>query len=111
MPDIRRVELRELDFLFKQYLQTVLAEEDIAKPIRQRILSEYANVAYANTNNRKVLGSMNDLAYHYKNSILENGGIHSPIVPSLIKEFNRMPMGAIDYQYPIDMLRAMYGTA
>ena len=108
---VRKAELRKLDVLFKQYLQTVLAEEDMAESIRQRILLEYTEIAYANTNNRKDLGSMNDLARSYKYSILESGGIHNPTIPSLIKQFNRMPMGMIDYQYPIDMLRAMYGTA
>lgn len=108
---VRKVELRKLDVLFRQYLQTVLAEEEMAESIRQRILSEYTTIAYANTNNRKVLGSMNDLAHIYKYAILENGGIHSAIVPSLIKQFNRMPMGMLNYQYPINALLAMYSEA
>ena len=107
--DVRKAELRKLDVLFRRYLQTVLAEEAMAESVRQRILSEYTTIAYANTNNRKVLGSMNDLAYQYKYAILENGGVHSAMVPSLIKQFNRMPMGMLNYQYPIDALLAVYG--
>ena len=53
---------------------------------------------------------MNDLAFHYKFYILEEGGAHSHTVPSIIRKLNQIPMGAIKYAYPIDVLRAMYET-
>ena len=67
-------------------------------------------MAYAKTNSKSVLGSMNDLAFHYKFYILEEGGTHSHTVPSIIRKLNQIPMGAIKYAYPIDVLRAMYET-
>lgn len=53
---------------------------------------------------------MNDLAFHYHHGlhILEAGGVHSYLVPIIIRKLNRMPMGTINYGYPIDALRAMY---
>ena len=110
-PDVSRVQIRELSVLFKDYLQCVLAEEGIEELNREKILSEYAEVAYANTNSRSVLGSMNDLAFHYKYLILMEGGVHSYNVPSIINKLNHMPMGAIEYAFPIEALRAMYETA
>jgi hypothetical protein len=57
------------------------------------------------------LGSMNDLAFHYKYNILEAGGVHSHAIPEIIRRLNRMPMGAIKYTYPTEALRAMFQTA
>ena len=57
-----------------------------------------------------VLGSMNDLAFHYKFSIQEAGGVHSPAVPEIIRRLNRMPMGALKYVFPIEALKALYQT-
>jgi len=111
VPDVLRAQIRNLKKLFKEYLQSVLSEIGIMESEIQKILSEYSKVEYAKANNKSVLGSMNDLAFHYKYHILEAGGVHSYAVPSIIKNLNHMPMGAIDYAYPIDLIRAMYKTA
>jgi len=89
----------------------VLADAGIPEADRTRILAEYDEVGFANTNSKSVFGSMNDLAFHYKYSILEAGGVHSPDVPGIIRRLNRMPMGALKYVYPIEALRALYQTA
>lgn len=93
-PDVPRATIRELDKLFRNYLNCILADEDFAEAERTRILSEYEEIGFANTRSKSVLGSMNDLAFHYIYSILEVGGVHSPEVPEIIRRLNRMPMGA-----------------
>ena len=109
-PDVSRVQIRGLNKLFKGYLSCVLADEDIAAADREKILSEYDEVGFANTNSKSVLGSMNDLAFHYKCSILEAGGVHSPAVPEIIRRLNRMPMGSLKYVFSIEALKAMVQT-
>ena len=106
VPDVPRAAIRELDRLFMSYLSCILADEGLAEADRERILSEYDEIAIANTNSKSVLGSMNDLAFHYKYSILESGGVHSPAVPEIIRRLNRMPMSAIKEVFPIDALKA-----
>ena len=110
MPDLSKAQIRDLDKLFKRYLSCVLADADIPDADRNRILSEYDKVGYANTNSKSVLGLMNDLAFHYKYSIQEAGGVHSPAVPGIIRRLYRMPMGALKYVFPIEVLRALYQT-
>lgn len=110
-PDVSRTEIRNLDVLFRGYLSCVLSEEGFENSLRQNIMSEYDEISYAQTNNRSVLGSMNDLMFHYKHHILAEGGIHSPAIPGIIRRLNEMPMGAIKYAYPIEALKAMYGQA
>jgi len=109
--DVTRAQTRELDDLFRGYLQCVLAEEGIKDSLKLRIMSEYDKVAYSNTNNKSVLGSMNDLAFHYRLHIMNVGGVHSHMIPGIISKLNRMPMGAIQYAYPIEALKALYETA
>ncbi|MCG7985393.1 MAG: hypothetical protein JAY90_21965 [Candidatus Thiodiazotropha lotti] len=110
VPDVPRSQIKELDKLFKNHLSCVIAAEDFAEADRARILSEYDEVGFANTRSKSVLGSMNDLAFHYKYSILEAGGVHSPAVPEIIRQLNRMPMGALKYVFPIEALKALYQT-
>ena len=108
--DVSKAQIRELDKLFKGYLSCVLSDESFTEADRARILSEYDEVGYANTNSKSVLGSMNDLAFHYKYSILEAGGVHSYAVPDIIRRLNRMPMGSLKYVFPIEALRGLYQT-
>lgn len=108
VPNVWRKEIRDLDELFRNNLQCVLGEERFSASAAQMILAEYKEIGYAKTNNKSVLGSMNDIAFHYKYHIHEEGGAHTSAVPRLIKKLNRMPMGAITYAYPIEALRALY---
>lgn len=106
VPDVTRATIRGLEKLFTNYLSCILADEGFAEADRGRILSEYDEIGFANTNNKSVLGSMNDLAFHYKYSILESGGVHSPAVPGIIRQLNRMPMSSIKEVFPIEALKA-----
>ncbi len=106
VPDVSRATIRELDRLFRSYLSCVLADEGLSEADRARILSEYDQIGFANTNSKSVLGSMNDLAFHYMHNILEAGGVHSPAVPGIIRQLNRMPMSAIKEVFPIEALKA-----
>ncbi len=106
-PDVTRAEIKNLNILFTEYLICVLSEEGIADAVKEKITEEYREINYSGTNSRSVLGSMNDLAFHYKYHILSEGGVHSVSVPEIIHNLNRIPMGAIVYTYPINALNAI----
>ena len=108
VPDVSKAVISQLDDLFRNHLQCILADEGLPKTVRDKIAVEYVDVAYARTNSKSVLGSMNDLAFHYKFNIQETGGVHSPAVPDIISRLNRMPMSAIEYGFPIEELQALY---
>ena len=109
-PDVGKAQIRELSTLFRGYLQCVLAEEGFDESTKRKIVMEYDDVGYTKTNSTHVLGSMNDLAFHYRYHILAEGGVHSCMVPSIISQLNRMPMSALKSVYPIEALRALYET-
>ena len=110
-PDIARAEIRDLDIQFNRYFSSALSSEGIANSVKDKILEEYRKIAYSGSNNKSVLGSMNDLAFHYKHHILSEGGIYYANVSRIVHELNHMPMGAIDYNYSIDALMKLYGHA
>ncbi len=107
-PDVPRPVIRDLDRLFKSYLSCVLADEGFIEADRARILSEYDEIGFAGTSSKSVLGSMNELAFHYKYHILEAGGVHSPAVPGIIRQLNRMLMSAIQEVFPVKALKVVY---
>jgi len=108
IPDVSRAQIQKLDKLFKGYFECVLSEEGFGTADKERIMTEYQEIEYSNTNSKSVLGSMNDLAFNYKYLILSEGGVHSSALPGIIKELNRMTMRAIEYRFPIEALKAMY---
>lgn len=109
IPDVPREQIRQLDRLFRDFLQCILAEEGFDKTTIDKILQEYAEIGFANTNSKSVLGSMNDLVFHYKYYIQEEGGVRSCMVPQIIHQLNRISMSAIDYRYPVKALQELYG--
>ncbi len=106
MPDVSRATIRDLGKLFTSYLGCIRTDDGFAEADRERILSEYDEIGFANTNSESALGSMNDLAFHYRYSIQQAGGLDSPAVAEIIRRLNRMPMRAIEEVLPIEALQA-----
>ena len=105
---VSREEIRKIDVLFTQNLSCVLLSEGIPEEVKEKVMHEYREIKYANTSNKSVIGSMNDLAFHYKHHILSEGGVHSAGIPGIIHKLNHMPMGAIGYKYSIEALKELY---
>ena len=110
-PDVTRAQIKELGKLFHEYLSCVLSSEGVSDADKEKIMEEYRELNYSGTNSKSVLGSMNDLAFHYKHHILSEGGNDGANIPRIIHKLNHMPMGAIGYKYAIDALKAMYKNA
>jgi hypothetical protein len=111
VPDLARAQIRNLAEEFRGYLSCVVSDEGFNDAVRERILGEYEQIQFGKTNNRSVIASMNDIAYHYKYEILEAGGVHSWRVPEIIRGLNRMPMKAIGFDFPVEKLKALYDGA
>ena len=108
VPDVTRSQIRELPEQFRLMLTRVLEEEAVPDDVRQRILEEYAQIGFAKSSDRSVLGSSNDIAFNYKYRILAEGSLQSWRVPEIIRKMNRMPMQAFKYAFPIEELARLY---
>ena len=111
--DVSREYIRRIREMFRDNLACVLSEESVPPDVCTRILAEYEEIDIGKSSGRSVLGSANDLAYHYKFSIMKAGGVHSWKLPEIIKQLNRMPMHASTPKsmYPIEELGKLYGFA
>lgn len=77
---------------FVAMVSCLLADLGTPDKTREHLLEDYREIGFAPTNNRRVLGSMNDLAFHYDYLVSEAGGIHSADIPKIIRDLNGMPM-------------------
>lgn len=68
-------------------------------------MNEHSMLEFKNTDNKSVLGSMNDISLHYTLNIEHQGSLHSAEIPNIIKKLNNMPMSAIKSIFPIKALR------
>ena len=90
VPNVKRQEIKNLSRIFYENLKYALSFDETLVKVQEKILREYTEVNYSITNSKKVLGYMNDLAFHYKHSILTEGGIHSALIPSIIIKLNHI---------------------
>ena len=68
-------------------------------------MSEFQNVSYQKTSNRRVLGSMNDLRKAVEYRIYEAGSLERINLYKLNEQLNRTILGAINRKHPIQVLR------
>ena len=106
--NVKRKEIKNLSIIFNEHLIYTLSSVNLMDKAKEEIINEYSVINYSKTNSKKVLGSMNDLAFHYKHHILSEGGIFSALVPNIIKKLNHMPMGMLNYKYSSESLKLLY---
>lgn len=113
VPNVSRARIRALDVMFRNHLGAVLSTEGFAEEFVKRILADYCEIGFGKSDDRSVLGSMNDLAFHYEIRLTGTGAMEQqPELSTLIKDLNRMPMkkGA-DYIFPAEEMRKLYQSA
>lgn len=103
---LKRADFDHLDEIFRQSLFRRLRIEGFSQIQIEKVLEEYQKIHFAKTNNRSVLGSMNDLAFQMEGHIISTGGIGNLGLDALNDTLNRIPMGALNYQYSIEALKA-----
>jgi len=98
--------IRDLSEIFRINLVSSLLAEGLNKNQLSSVMEEYNEIHYGNSKSKRVLGNLNDLAFHYQLCITESGGVHSPEIPAIIQKLNRMPMKKVkEYIWPIKELR------
>jgi len=102
---LKRAEFDHLDEVFRQSLFRRLRIEGFSQIQIENALEEYQTIHFAKTNNRSVLGSMNDLAFQMEGHIISAGGIGNLSIDALNDLLNRIPMGNLNYRYSIEALK------
>ena len=77
----------------------------------ERMLDWSRENCYTTTNDRSVLGSMNDLAWHIRYYIDSFGGLSSADLDEICVRINRIPFKAIGFAYPVERLADLLESA
>ncbi|NQT72369.1 MAG: hypothetical protein HQ553_06300 [Chloroflexi bacterium] len=97
--------------VFRLNLFKNLMNEDLPQRQIEHVFNEHREIRIAKTNNRSVLGSMNDLAYQLECRIYDRGGLVTVDMAETNRELNRIPMGALGYKFSIAKLHEALNQA
>lgn len=95
--------------LFLMNLNAHLAAEGLRQGEILKALDEYSEIAVAPATNRSVLGSMNDLVNQVESLISRAGGLEKADMLRMNMMLNRVPMGALKYNYAIEKVYELFG--
>jgi hypothetical protein len=106
VPGMNKVRMERMALIFGQELFRSLNREGFGQSEIEAVLSEIQDIHYAKTNNRSVLGSMNDLACQLEWIVHANGGLGQASMQSVAHELNRIRLSAIrEHAFSVEALR------
>jgi hypothetical protein len=109
VPGVKKADLNNFRELFLLHLKMNLMKEGFRTEDINKALGAYEEISVAPTTNRSVLGSMNDLVNQSDFLVYRAGGLDKADMLLVNMLLNRIPMGALKYQYPIEKLYERFG--
>ncbi len=108
VPGLKKPDFKSIREIFRQNLFKSLMAENLPQKHIEIFLDDIRAIEICKTNNRSVLGSMNDLTFQLKYQIADQGGIEMTDITKLIHDLNRIPMSAIEEIYSIYELKKLF---
>ncbi len=102
---LRKADFKHLDEIFRQSCFKQMLYEGIPQNQFEKVLAENEEIIYGKTNNRSVLGSMNDFTKMIKFDVEDARHVDNLNLYKVNKELNQIPMSAIEYKSGNKMLR------
>ena len=106
IPVLKKPDFLSFHFIFGQHLFKNLLHEGIPQNQIEAVLSECEDIQYEKTNNRSVLGTMNEQRFQLEYYIQAESGLSRTDIYDLNHKLNRNILSAIDYKNPIEMFLA-----
>jgi len=91
IPAVLKKDLMNIKGLFLSHLSYNLQYEGFGPGVIERIRREYQEIGFARTASRRVLGFMNDFAFHYEFFIERAGGLENMPLMKINADINRTP--------------------
>ena len=111
VPGLKKPEFEHLDDVFGQRLFKALLWDEFPQIQIERMLDACRTIRFARSNNRSVLGSMNEMRFHIEVDIEDAGGLDRVDLADLHHRLNRTPWSAVGYRYPVEGLRERLAQA
>ncbi len=105
VPGLKKPEFEHLDTVFGQRLFKALVGDEFPQTQIEWMLEACRVIRFARSSNRSVLGSMNDMRFHLRWHVEDEGGLANVDLAQLHHRLNRIPFCAIEYKYPVERLR------
>jgi 2-polyprenyl-6-methoxyphenol hydroxylase-like FAD-dependent oxidoreductase len=105
IPALKKPDFASFQLVIGQHLFKNLLRENIPQRQIESVLSECENMKFQKTDNRSVLGSMNDQKLQLEYLIFAEGGLARTDIYELNQNLNRNILSAISYKHPIKMLK------
>jgi hypothetical protein len=105
IPHIKKANLKNIVDEFMINLSFNLQYEGFSLDVIAKVMQEYEEIGFAKTASKKVLGSMNELAFQYEILIMEKEGLGNVKILEQNHSINRTILGAIKYGRPIEALK------
>ena len=103
---LKKPDFQHLDDIFLRVLFKQLQEERFATDQIESVLNEYdGKIKYAKTENKSVLGSMNDMVVQIKTEVHISQSLASLDMSSLARRLNVIPFKGIGFEYPETLFR------
>jgi len=107
VPGVAKPDFRHLPDMFGQALFRTMRQFDFSQPQIESMLDRSRNVQVGRTNNRSVLGSMNDMKQMIEFAVFDNGGLGETDIFDLIRMLNHTSYKAIGYNFPVEKMQEL----
>lgn len=107
--DVARADIRNYQTLFHTGLHRLLVDEGFPPVVIERVLRDYETVGLATTNDRRLVGSLSELARMAEILIDYGGGIGQINLCDVNHKLNRVPMKYLRMADPLNSTRELLG--
>ncbi len=90
-PACSRADIRNLQSLFLPALAAAMDADGFSRTTIEYCLAKHSEMDIGATNNRSVLGSMTDYAFHLKHYVFSDGGLHNYDPGEIARRLNYIP--------------------
>lgn len=101
---------KKLPLIFNATLCKVLRQEGFSADWIEQIKLNNSPLKFGRSNNKKVLGTINDLTRHYEFAITDYGGIMQCNFDRVIYQMNRIPQKNLGWSYAIEIMQKVAST-
>lgn len=107
IPNVLKKNIRNIQEEFLVNLNFNLQAEGFALDVINKVMQEYQEIGFAKTASKKILGSMNQLAFEYEVLIEMKEGLENLKVLEMNRDINRTILKGIKYLHPIEALQEL----